>query len=135
MANYRRRLFIVISAAIIWFAFLVWLIFQPHVLNLLGQERTSSVALACLMIVPILFFPMIAKRQPGSGVGLALIAGCIVLKTLDAVAFFALNIYDVWTDGARYMSDLLLLGATVFFIRQAVKKSREKQANADRTDY
>ena len=131
MANYRRRLIIVIAATIIWYLSLVWLMFQRHVLTTLGRENTLFVVLACLIIVPILFFPLIAKRQPATGVGLTLIAGTLVLKSLGGIAFFAFNVDNVWTDGMGYMSDLLLLGATVFFIRQAVRKSKERKAGSN----
>lgn len=135
MANYRRRFVIVISAAVIFSLFLIWLVFQPHALDLIGQKRTVFVVLACLCVVPILFFHRIAKLQPGSSIGLLLIAGFLVLTSLDGIAFFAFDLDNVWTDGIRYISQLLVFGAVVLFIRQAVRKSREKERETSRTDH
>lgn len=57
------------------------------------------------------------------------------LGTLGGIAFFAFNVDNIWTDGMRYMSDLLLLGTTVFFIRQAVRRSKERKAGTEKSGH
>jgi hypothetical protein len=134
LADYRRRLAIVLSAAIICSAFLFWAIFHPHALRALPQRRAVLAALICLCVVPLFFYPRLAKRQPGSGIGLALIAVAVLMILLRGVAFFAFNIDNGWTAGLHYTSWLLVLLAAVVFFRQAVTKSRHNAQETSKTD-
>ena len=134
MANDRRRVVLVISAAMICSVLLVWVILHPQALGILRQQRALWTVLACLCVVPLFFYPRIAKRHPGYGLGLALMAAALVLISLGGVTFFAFNIDNAWTNGLRYTSQLLVLVATVVFIRQAVTKSRDKEHGTSKTE-
>jgi hypothetical protein len=90
--------------------------------------------LAGLCVIPLFFYPRLAKRQPGLGLGLALIAVAIALILLRGFAFFAFNIDNAWTAGLHYTSWSLVLVATLVFVRQAVAKSRHKEQGTSKTD-
>jgi hypothetical protein len=125
--NYNLRFFVVLSAAVLWFTFLMWLVFHPHLLAVLSPAKAWGLGLSCACIVPLFFYPFLAKRHAGSGLGLAFMAGALALISLEGIAYFAFSIDNAWSDGLHYTSQLLVFVAMLIFIRQAVRKSREKK--------
>jgi uncharacterized membrane protein len=127
MANYKRRLFVVLSAAVFWGALVLWLAFHAHYLSTLGGNQRVMVVLCCLGIVPIFFYPWVAKRAPSIRVNLTLMGAYVVLTSIRGIAIFAFGVDNNWTDGMGYLRQALLLSALVFSIWQAMKNRREKK--------
>lgn len=134
MEKYRRRLVIIISVTTIWFFGLVLLSFNPNALHVFGQSRTLFFVLAVACIVPILFYYPMAKRVPRLAIGLAVLAGGLVLLSVYTVAYFVLNLNNIWTDGIYDLSKALCIFACLIFIWQAVRKSRTENKRTSKTD-
>jgi FtsH-binding integral membrane protein len=127
MTKYRRRLFIVLSAAVLWSLLLGWFAFHPHFLNALGQQRTMWVMISCLCgVVPILVYPRVAKRAPAMKMTLTLFGGYVVLISVTGIASFAFDVHNKWTVGMEILAQALVFAALVISIRQAIKNRREK---------
>jgi len=124
MEKYKRRLWIVLSATIIWSALLILLILRPNLWHALAQDRTLFFVLACAGIVPICLYYPLAKRLPHFAIGLAVIAGGLVLTSAYSLARHVFNLDNVWTDGVYFLSRVLIPLGGLIFILQAVKKSK-----------
>ena len=124
MEKYKRRLWIVLSAAIIWSALLIWLILKPNLLYAIAQNGTLFFVLACAGILPICFYYPLAKRLPHFAIGLAVIAIGLVLTSVYFMACYVFNFKNVWIDGIYYLSRALIPLGGLIFILQAAKKSR-----------
>ncbi len=130
MDKYRRRLWIIISAAVIWSALLIWLIFSPKLLHAIAQMRALFIFLAIAAIVQIIFFPRLARRVPGHGKALAVLAVSLVLNSMCLIANFVLDQDNLWLDRIFDLSRLLRYSACLMFIWVAVRQSRAKKREA-----
>lgn len=131
MPNYRRRLTIVLSVAVIWSLGAVLLMFDPKILHRLWQHPTVPIAFACWSGASIWACYLVAKRMPHLALGLVLLAGFFVLTSIYVVAYFLLNIDDAWTGGMFYLIQMLLPLATFVMAWQAVKKSKLDRRNQE----
>jgi hypothetical protein len=132
MEKYWRRFLIVISAAIIWGLVLLWLIFKPNLLHAIAQSPYWFLFLVVGGIVPVCFFPFIAKRQPGHAISLTLLAGGIVFSSVCGIAQLVLDIDNDWIDRILGFSQVLIFLSCLIFIWKAVRKSSaEKRKPAD----
>lgn len=124
MRKYNRRLWIVLSAAIVWSALLIVLILKPSQWHVLAQDRTLFFLLACGGFVPICLYYPLAKRFPYFAVGLAVIAGGLVLTSAYSLARHVFNVDNVWTDGVYFLSRVLIPLGGLILILQAAKNSK-----------
>jgi hypothetical protein len=126
MEKYKRHLWIVLSAAIIWSAFLILLILKPNLWHALAQDHVLFFVLACAGTVPICLYYPLAKRLPHFAIGLAVIAGGLVLTSAYSLARHVFNFDNVWTDGIYFLSRVLIPLGGLIFIFQAVKRSQKQ---------
>ena len=133
MAAYGRRLLIIISVTAILSLAVVWLSFNLNALHVFGQNRTLFLLLAVACIVPICFYYPMAKRMPRLAIGLAVLAGGLVLCSVYAIAYLVFNLDNIWIDGIYDLSQALFSLAGLIFIWQAVRKSRAENKETSRT--
>ena len=127
IALYRRRLLIVLTVTGIWFFFVIWLSLNLNALHLLSQNRALFFVLACALLLPVGFYYILAQRWPHFAIGLGVLAGGILLATRCGIANFVFNFDNVWLDGMLDLSQALIFLASLIFIWQAVKKSKEEK--------
>jgi peptidoglycan/LPS O-acetylase OafA/YrhL len=127
MEKYRRRLWVVISAAIIWAAVCIWLIFNPKLLQYFAQSPYLFFVLLVGGIAPICLYPLIAKRVPGHAKSLTLLAGGILLISVCGIEYLVFDIDNVWIDRFLYLGQALIFLSSVVAIWQGVRKSRAEK--------
>jgi predicted membrane channel-forming protein YqfA (hemolysin III family) len=126
-------MFIILTAAVLCSFLLGWLAFHSRFLNAREQDRTVWIVVSCLGVIPIFFYPSIAKRVPAMKVSLALIAASLVLASIGGIAFFAFDVDNIWTDGTRLLSQALVFAVLVLSIRQ-VRKKKDQEKNRETRD-
>ena len=124
MEKHRRRLWVVISAAIIWTAVCIWLIFNPRLLHYIAQGPYLFFVLVIGGIVPICFYPLIAKRVPGHAISLTLLAGGMLLISICGIECLVFDVDNTWIDRFLYVGQALIFLSSVVAVWQAVRKSR-----------
>lgn len=127
MTLYRRRLLIVLTVIAIWFSFAFWLSFDINALHVFGQNRTLFLILVCVLIVPIGFYYILAKRWPHFAIGLGVLAGGVVLTAGCGIANLVFNFDNAWLDRILDFGQTLIFLASLIFIWQAVKKSKAEK--------
>src|SRR5579859_2261939 len=96
--KYRRRLWVVISAAAIWSVVCISLIFSQKLLHSIAQSPYLFFVLVVGGIVPICFYPLIAKRAPEHAKRLALVVGGTLLISVCGIEYLVFDIDSVWID-------------------------------------
>jgi hypothetical protein len=127
LANYRRRLAIVLSSATIWAIGCVWLVFHQRALEALGQNPIFAVAFVCFCAASIYFLYFVAKRKPGFELGLTVLAVNLTLLSVNSVASLVLNLQNFWTETIQILNRVLLPLGTAILFWQGVKKSKEEK--------
>ena len=128
MTIYRRRLAIIMSAAVIWFLGSVWLTCNPKYLRILAQHSIFFIVLVFIGTVSIYFCYSLARRFPYFTPGLVVIAACFALIVIDIVASFLLNLDNVWIDGIDLLVPVLLPLGSLLLFWLGVKKSRTERS-------
>ena len=129
MEKYRRRLRVVISVAIIWAAVCIWLIFNPKLLHYIAQSPYLFFVLVVGGIIPICFYPLVAKRAPGHAKSLTLLASGVLLISVCGIEYLVFDVDNVWIDRFMYLGQALIFLYSVVAIWQCVRKSgAEKKA-------
>ncbi len=130
IAKDRRRILIIVAAFAIWCLVSLWLVFGPHIARVLGLNRGFYFILAFLVVLPVFFYFPLAKRKrfftKGSAIALAVLSAGLVLISVGTVAFFVLNLDNVWTDRAFDMSQVLIALSCLVFIGLGIKSARAK---------
>ena len=129
MEKYRRRLWVVISAAAIWAAICIWLIFNPKPLYYISKSPYLFFIIVVGGIVPICFYPLIAKRVPGHAKSLTLLAVGMLLNSVCGIEYLVFNIHNVWIDRFMCLGQALIFLSSVVAVWQGVRKSRAEKRN------
>jgi hypothetical protein len=124
MEKHRRRFWVVISAAIFWAAVCIWLIFNPGLLHYIAQSPYWFFFFVIGGIVPICFYPLIAKRVPGHAISLTLLAGGMLLISICGIECLVFDVDNTWIDRFLYLGQALIFLSSVVAVWQAVRKSR-----------
>lgn len=132
MANYRRRLAIILSSATIFALGVICISFNPELMRALGRSTIFGVILACFSALSICFVFLIARRVRGFGLFLGVLAFVLLIATIDEVTSLVLNIDNAWTDGMTIAIQVLLPLLTVIAILQARKRSKAEGREQDR---
>jgi hypothetical protein len=123
MEKYKRRLWIIVSVAAIWFALVIWLVFTPSLLPHIAHGPYLFIALATGGIVPICFFPFIANRHPGHALSLTMLAAGIVLELISGIAYLVFDLDNIWIDIASHLGQALILLYCLIVIWRMARKS------------
>jgi drug/metabolite transporter (DMT)-like permease len=130
MADYKRRLVIVVSGAAIWFLGAVWIVFNPGIQRSLGKSSTAfTLVVACLCAASICACYLIAKRLPRFALGLIVLTVYFALLSVYVVSSLMLNIDSAWIDRMHYLIQALLPVATLILLWQGMKKLKEDKTN------
>jgi hypothetical protein len=129
MEKHRRRLWVVISGAIIWAAVCICLIFNPKLLHYIAQSPYLFFIIVVGGIVPICFYPLIAKRAPGHAKSLTLLAVGALLNSVCGIEYLVFDIDNVWIDRFMHLGQALIFLSSVVAIWQYVRKSRAEKKN------
>lgn len=125
MPNDRRRAWVVISTLALFLA-LALLCFYSNFLRSLEPYRILYIGLACACILPLLFYPRLAKRSPRSSAGLAVLTASLVLYGVYTVAHFVFSFGGAWLERIFDLGELLNIVACVIFIWLGFRSSKEK---------
>ena len=133
MGMYRRSVLIIVAAFAIWCIIALWLVFGLHVSLVFEGGHAFYFVLAFLVVLPVFFFFPLAKHKKvltkGHAVGLTLLSAGLVLISVDVIAFFVLNLDNVWTDRIQNMSQALIVLACFVFIGLGIKSARAKSGS------
>ena len=132
MANYRKRLAIVLSSATIFTLGMIFLSFDPKIMHVLGQSTIFSFILACFSALSICFVYFISRRVRGFGVFLGVLAFTFLIITIDVITYGVLNIKNAWTDGMTVAIRVLFPLSPLIAILQARKRSKTEKREQDR---
>ncbi|MGA7522470.1 MAG: hypothetical protein WBW84_08300 [Acidobacteriaceae bacterium] len=124
--NYRRRVVIIVSAAALWGAGLIWLAFQRNLLDRLGPNSLFLIILGCFGIPGIFGCYYVAKRQPGIRIGIAAVA-IVSALCLAAILLLLLKVNNAWTGMINGLIEILLPLSCVILIWQSVRKARDQK--------
>lgn len=126
MEKYRRRLWVVLSAAAIWAVVCISLIFSPKLLHYIAQSPYLVFSLVVGGIAPICLYPVLVKRTPGHATSLALVAGGVLLISICGIEYLVFDVDSVWIDRFLYLGQALIFLSPVIAIWRGVRKSRAK---------
>jgi hypothetical protein len=135
MANYRRRLTIILSSATIFAFGAICLLFDTKAAHALGLSATFSVILACFSALSICFVYFIARRVSGFGVFLGVLAFTFLIITVDVVTSLVLNIDNAWTDAMTIAIRVLVPLSPLIAILEARKRSKAQRREQDRKSH
>ena len=127
MEKYGRCLWVVISGSIIWAAVCICLIFNPKLLHYIAQSPYLFFIIVVGGIVPICFYPLIAKRVLGHAKSLTLLAVGMLLNSVCGIEYLVFDIDNVWIDRFMHLGQALIFFSSVVAIWQYVGSSGPKK--------